>query len=259
VLSLPPSLSYRADGDVGILQLNRPEKRNALDDVTVLALGAFFDAPPPEVRAIVLCGAGDHFSAGLDLAQVPDWDPVAGMTSSMHWHRAFQAMEFGTLPVVAVLKGAVIGGGLEIAAATHVRVAERSAYYALPEGQRGIFVGGGGSVRLPRLVGTARVMDMLLTGRTYDAESGANAGFTQYVVDDGAGMAKALELAHRMAANAPLSNFAAMHALPRIAEAPPATGFLTEAAVAAVTSSSPEAKRRVEDFLQKRTAKIVRT
>ena len=69
------------------------------------------------------------------------------------WHRVFERVQFGRVPVVAVLHGAVIGGGLELAAAAHVRVAERSAFYALPEGQRGIFVGGGGAVRLPRLIG----------------------------------------------------------------------------------------------------------
>jgi 1,4-dihydroxy-2-naphthoyl-CoA synthase len=76
------------------------------------------------------------------------------------------------MPVVAVLRGAVIGGGLELAAAAHIRVAERSAYYALPEAARGIFVGGGGAVRIPRLIGTTRMIDMMLTGRTYTADEG---------------------------------------------------------------------------------------
>src|SRR3546814_4783914 len=86
----------------------------------------------------------------------------------MMWHEAFRHIQFGRVPVIAVLHGAVIGGGLELAAATHVRIAEPSSFYALPEGQRGIFVGGGGSVRIPRLIGVARMMDMMLTGRVYD-------------------------------------------------------------------------------------------
>ncbi len=84
-------------------------------------------------------------------------------------------------PVIAALKGAVIGGGLELACAAHIRVAEPSAYFALPEGQRGIFVGGGGSVRLPRLIGVARMTDMMLTGRVYSATEGASYGFSQYL------------------------------------------------------------------------------
>ena len=141
---------------------------------------------------------------------------------SRMWHRVFDAHPVRQVPVVAVLHGAVVGGGLELAAACHLRVAERSAYYALPEGSRGIFLGGGGSVRLPRLIGVSRVMELMLTGRTYGAEEGQTYGLSHMVVDDGKGLAKGIELAERVAQNAPLSNFAIMHALPRIAESDPA-------------------------------------
>jgi enoyl-CoA hydratase/carnithine racemase len=255
-MDLPPTLVYRDRGEIGILELNRPEKRNALDDETVVALGAFFSEPPAGVRAIVLDATGEHFSAGLDLSRVGAWDAADGLASSQRWHRAFEALEFGRVPVVAVLKGAVIGGGLELAAAVHVRVAEASAFFALPEGQRGIFVGGGGSVRIPRLVGTPRVMDMLLTGRVYDAASAVEAGFAHYLVENGNGRARALELAAAIAANSPLSNYAVMHGLPRIAEMPRAGGYFAEAAIAAVTQASPEAKRRIDDFLGKRAKKV---
>ena len=113
--------------------------------------------------------------------------------------------------------GAFIGGCLEIAAAAHIRVAERSAFDALPKGVRGIFVGGGGAVRVPRLVGISRMIDMMLTGRTYGAVEGAALGFSHYLVEDGQGISKAVELAERIAANATLSNFAVVQALPRIA------------------------------------------
>jgi enoyl-CoA hydratase/carnithine racemase len=257
-LALPPSLAFSRDGDVGILELNRPAKRNALDDDTVQGLQRFAAAPPAGIGAVVLCAAGDHFSAGLDLSDVTQRDLPAAIAHSRLWHRAFEAIEFGTLPVVAALHGATIGGGLELAAACHVRVAERSAFYALPEGQRGIFLGGGGSVRLPRLLGTARVMDMLLTGRVYDAEAGQTFGISQYLVDKGAGRAKAIELAHRIAANASISNFAILQALPRIADGPPSLGYLTEALVAAAAATDEEAKSRVQAFLDKRAAKVTR-
>jgi enoyl-CoA hydratase/carnithine racemase len=255
-MDLPPSLAYHDRGEIGILELNRPHKRNALDDDTVVALGAFFTEPPAGVRAIVLAAVGDHFSAGLDLSRVGGWDAVEGLASSQRWHRAFEALEFGRVPVVAVLTGAVIGGGLELAAAAHVRVAEPSAFFALPEGQRGIFVGGGGSVRIPRLIGTSRVMDMLLTGRVYDAAAGVELGLAHYLVEAGGGRTRALELAGAIAANSALSNFAAMHGLPRIADAPRASGFFAEAAIAAVTQGSSEAKGRIADFLGKRAKKV---
>jgi (methylthio)acryloyl-CoA hydratase len=256
---LPASLVFRRDGDVGVLELRRPEKRNALDDDTVLGLERFAAAPHDGVRALVLCAAGEHFSAGLDLGDVASRDLAASIAHSRLWHRAFEAIERGSIPVVAALHGAVIGGGLELAAACHIRVAERSTFYALPEGQRGIFLGGGGSVRLPRLIGTARVMDMLLTGRVYDAEAGQTLGISQYLVDDGGARAKALELAHTIAGNAPLSNFAIVQALPRIAESPPSIGYFTEALVAAAAATGDEAKVRVQAFLDKRAAKVAKS
>ena len=158
--------------------------------------------------------------------------------------------------MVAVLHGAVVGGGLELAAAAHVRVAERSAYYALPEGSRGIFVGGGGSVRLPRLIGVARMMDMMLTGRTYSAEEGQAMGLTTYLVESGKGFAKGLELAERIATNAPLTNFAVMHTLPRIAESDPAAGYAMESLISSIAQADPEAKTRLRDFLEKRGPKV---
>jgi enoyl-CoA hydratase/carnithine racemase len=143
-----------------------------------------------------------------------------------------------------------------LAAAAHVRVAERSAYYALPEGSRGIYVGGGASVRLPKLIGTARVMEMMLTGRTYGADEGQAIGLSHYLVENGAGLTKGIELAKRMASNAPLTNFAIMHVLPRIAESDPASGYLAESLMAAIAQGSDEAKARLKDFLEKRSGKV---
>src|SRR5437764_10981567 len=216
--TLPKSLKVEQRGPVAILTLARPEKRNALNDTIVLGLETFFQTLSANIKAVVLNAAGDHFSAGLDLSELKVMSTEDGIAHSHMWHRAFDRVEFGRVPVVSVLQGAVVGGGLELACATHVRVAEPSAYYALPEGQRGIFVGGGGSVRVPRLIGVARMADMMLTGRVYDASEGLAIGISQYLVDAGQGLAKAFEMAGRIAANAPLSNFAVMQALPRIAD-----------------------------------------
>jgi (methylthio)acryloyl-CoA hydratase len=254
---LPSSLHYQQHGKVGILRLARGAKRNALDDDTVAGLDQFFSAVPDGVKAVVLHGEGEHFCAGLDLSELRERDVAGGVAHSRSWHRAFEHVEFGEVPVVAVLHGAVVGGGLELAAACHVRVAERSAYYALPEGSRGIFLGGGGSVRLPRLIGTARVMDMMLTGRTYGADEGVGLGFSQYVVDAGEGLAKAVELAEHIAGNAPMTNFAVMQVLPHNAEQDRASGLLMESLMSAIAQGDPEAKRRLRDFLEKRAPKTL--
>ncbi|HEU5020031.1 MAG TPA: crotonase/enoyl-CoA hydratase family protein [Pseudolabrys sp.] len=257
-VKLPPSLVAVREGAVGILRLNRAHKRNALDDDTVIGIDAFFSALPADIHAVLLAGEGDNFSAGLDLSELKDRDVRQGIAHSRLWHRTFEKIQFGAVPVVAVLHGAVVGGGLELAAAAHVRVADRSAYYALPEGSRGIYVGGGGSVRLPRLIGVARMMDMMLTGRTYSAEEGQAIGLSTYLAETGNGFAKGMELAQRIAGNAPLTNFAVMHALPRIAESDPASGYAMESLMSSIAQADPEAKSRLRDFLEKRGPKVER-
>jgi (methylthio)acryloyl-CoA hydratase len=253
---LPSSLAAEIDGDIAVLRLARPEKRNALNDPTVLGLGAFFANLPDGVKAVVLAGDGTHFSAGLDLSELRERDVAAGIHHSRMWHSIFEGIEFGRVPVVAVLHGAVVGGGLELACACHIRVAEASAYYGLPEGSRGIFVGGGGSVRVPKLIGASKMMDMMLTGRVYDAQEGHRIGLSHYLVADGEGLDTARDLARRIAGNAPLTNFAVMQAVPRIAEAAGGNGYLTEALMAAIAQNEDEAKQRLRDFLEKRADKV---
>jgi (methylthio)acryloyl-CoA hydratase len=244
------------EGDIAVVRLNRPAKRNALNDPAILALEAAFRSFGPGVKAAVIHGAGDHFSTGLDLNELVEVDLNAAIEHSRLWHRAFEAIEFGRVPVVSALHGAVVGGGLELACATHVRVAETSAFYALPEGQRGIFVGGGGSVRLPRLIGVSRMMEMMLTGRVYRAEEGYGFGFSHYVAPVGEGLAKAKELARKIAGNAGRTNFALIQALPRIAEGDRAAGYLMEALMSAIAQDDDEAKSRLRAFLEKRADKV---
>ena len=220
----PGLLRTELKGPVLHIRLDRPAKRNAINDPLVAALHTAFVNLPAEARAVVLSGEGEHFCAGLDLSELQERDIPEAIVHSRSWHAAFDAIQFGRVPVIAVLHGAVVGGGLEIAAAAHIRVAERSAYYGLPEGTRGIFVGGGGSARIPRLIGVARMADMMLTGR--------------------------------VATNAPLSNFAILQALPRIAEMAPGEGLFVESLMSAIASGDPAAKSRIRDFLAGKAAKV---
>jgi enoyl-CoA hydratase/carnithine racemase len=249
-------LRIETAGPVLSIGLNRPAKRNALNDGIMLAIHGCFSALPEGTGAVVIHGIGDHFSSGLDLSELTEHDATEGLRHSQMWHRVFDRIQYSRVPVIAVLKGAVIGGGLELACAAHIRVAEPSAYFALPEGQRGIFVGGGGSVRLPRLIGVARMTDMMLTGRVYSATEGASYGFAQYLTEEGNALPKAMELAARIASNAPLTNFAVLQALPMIAEANPQTGLLMESLMATVAQSDKEAKLRIRAFLERKTAKV---
>ena len=244
--------------DIVVVRLTRPAKRNALSDSLILALRDAFQNLPASVRAAVIDGQGEHFCAGLDLSELKERDAGQGMHHSRMWHAALEAVQYGPVPVIAALHGAVVGGGLELAASAHIRVADRTAFFALPEGQRGIFVGGGGSVRIPKLIGVARMTDMMLTGRVYNAQDGERLGFAQYLVGEGQAFDKAMALAERIAANAPLTNYALRHALPRIAEQPADHGFFTEALISGIVQDAPDAKERVRAFLEGRANKVQR-
>lgn len=249
-------LHFEMRGAVAVIRLSRPAKRNALGDALILALRNLFETLPNQAKAAVLHGEGEHFCAGLDLSELQERDAGQGLQHSRMWHAALDAVQHGAVPVVAALHGAVVGGGLELASACHIRVADDSTFYALPEGSRGIFVGGGGSVRIPKLMGVARMTDMMLTGRVYNAADGERIGVAQYLVPKGGAFDKAMELAERIAQNAPLTNYALIHALPRIAEQPADHGLFTEALMAAVAQSAPEAKRRVQAFLDGKAEKV---
>jgi len=249
-------IDLQLQDEVALIRLSRPAKRNALNDGLILALRDTFQNLPPGVRAAVIHGEGEHFCAGLDLSELQERDAGQGMQHSRMWHAALDGVERGPVPVVAALHGAVVGGGLELASACHIRVADESTFFALPEGTRGIFVGGGGSVRISKLIGVARMTDMMFTGRVYSASEGERAGLAQYLVPTGGALERALALARQIATNAPLTNYALMHALPRIAEQPADHGYFTEALISGMAQAAPEAKERVRAFLQGKAAKV---
>jgi len=255
-LGAPGLIDVERRGTALLVSLARPAKRNALNDPTIAALQRLFLDMPADIKAVVLQGLGEHFSAGLDLSELTERDVPQGVRHSMGWHRALECIQFGPVPVIAVLKGAVIGGGLELALAAHIRVAETSTFYALPEGQRGIYTGGGASVRLPRIIGIDLMIDMMLTGRSYSGTDGLQLGLSQYLVEPGAGLDKALALADKIAGNAAITNFALIQVLPRIAEQDRAGGYLSEALMAGIAQGEPEAKARVRAFLEGRAPKV---
>jgi len=245
-------VTHSTDGLVYTITLNRPAKRNAISDRLLDALDKAWEERPAEARVVILAGAGDHFCAGLDLGEHQHREPFGVMLHSQGWHRLFNKIQMTGIPVVAVLHGAVIGGGLELATATHVRVAEPSVMYQLPEGRHGIFVGGGASVRVARIIGQGRMCEMMLTGRIYKAEEGQQLGLSHYLVEPGAGMAKARELAARIAENAPMANYAMVTAIQRISNMSTDDGFYVESLTAAMTQTSPEVVARIGQFLNKK-------
>lgn len=256
-----PYVEATQEGRIAVLTLNRPEKRNAvcdalIEDVNKFVLSLAESARKRKVDAVVLRGAGGHFCAGLDLAEHKDRPPFEGVKHSMFWHDTLERLEFGPVPVVAALHGGVIGGGLEIATAAHVRVADETAFFQLPEGRRGIYVGGGASVRVQKIIGFDRMREMMLTGRKYGAEEGHRLGLCHYVVKKGQAYAKALELAHDIAGNAEMSNFMMIQALPRIADIERNGGFFMESLAASMSQTSEDAKKGIEAFLKKQAIRF---
>ncbi len=250
-------VTYKREGDIALIKLNRAEKRNAISDAVINRLGEVVQRAGREAKAAVIFGAGNHFCAGVDLAEHVEKTPIEGVLGSRRWHEVFDDIHSGPIPFVAALHGAVVGGGLELAASAHIRVADQTAFFALPEGQRGIFVGGSGSVKVARLMGVARMTDLMLTGRVLSAEEGERYNLVQYLVEPGAALAKAKEIALLAAGNAALSNFAIINALPRIQDMARDDGLFVESIVASFTKTSPEAQKRMRAFLEKRAVRLV--
>lgn len=251
-------LTTETRGDVALIGLNRPEKRNAISDAFVEELDAAVARAEQTSKAGVIYGVGPHFCAGLDLAEHVKKTPFEGVHGSRRWHKVFDRIQRGKLPWFSALHGAVVGGGLELASSTHVRVADSTAFFALPEGQRGIFVGGGASVRTARLMGVARMTDLMLTGRAIDADTAERWNVVQYVVPEGEALEHAVEMAAKAATNAEISNYAIINALPRIQDMSSDDGLFVESFIASFTATSPEAEERLNAFLAKKAGKVAK-
>ena len=246
------------DDGVLIATLDRAHKRNALDADTVEELVMLFSVlPRAGVRAVVLAAEGDHFCAGLDLVEHhgADRSPAEFMHLCLRWHEAFNKLEYGGVPVIAALKGAVVGGGLELASAVHIRVADAGTYFALPEGQRGLFTGGGATFRVSNLIGKARMIDMMLTGRIYKGQEAVEVGLCQYLVD-GSSEEKAMEIARTAARNPPLSNFAICSAISHMQNMSALDAAYAEAVVAGVVNTDKDARGRLQAFADKTAARV---
>ncbi|MCB1448848.1 MAG: crotonase/enoyl-CoA hydratase family protein [Nitratireductor sp.] len=250
--SQSPMLLVDVDGQIATLTMNRPDKRNAMCDGLLEEIEAFFTRPPEGVKVAILTGTAGHYCSGLDLSEHVARDAEGTMRHSRGWHRVMETIQYGGLPVVSAMFGAVIGGGLELAASTHVRIAEPSTIFQLPEGRRGIFVGGGATVRVGRILGADRMIEMMLTGRKYNGEEGVALGLAHYLAEPGGALAMARELAAKIASNAALSNYIMIQAISRIEDMAKADGLFAESLCAAITQTSPDAQEGLKAFLEKR-------
>ncbi len=251
-------ITIETEGAVTIITLAREAARNAINEDMLLEIENAFRFPPNGTRCFVLAAKGAHFCAGLDLREHYDKNrtPIEFMKMCQNWHRAFDVIQFSGIPVIAALQGAVVGGGLELAAATHVRIAEEGTFFALPEGQRGIFTGGGATVRVARIVTPARMVDMMLSARTYDTKRGLDLGLAHEIVGAGEALAKAKALAAQVATHPPTTNFAIVTGIARINDMSATDGLFAESLLAMAVQTNPDIRERLEDFFTKKTKRL---
>lgn len=253
-------VTYQLEGPVALIGLNRTEKRNAINEAVIDALRIAVHRAGEEAEVAVLYGNGKHFCSGLDLAEAlarAANESARPRKRKRHsWHEVFDTIARGPIPFVAALHGAVVGGGLELATAAHIRVADETAFFGLPEGQRGIFVGGGGTVRVQRIVGYTVMADMMLTGRLLSAAEGEREHIVRYVVPEGQALQKAKELAAIIAKNTSDTNWRITNLLPRVNDLSHEDGLFLEY-MSSNMQRSPETAERLREFVEGRAKPLV--
>ena len=244
-------LRIERDGPVLLLLLDRPERRNAVDRPTALALAAALDEFDADdtLRAAVLAGAGETFCAGMDLKAFS----ATGERPVHDVRGGFGIVEQPPAkPIVAAVEGAAFGGGFEIALACDLIVAGEDARFALPEVKRGLLAAAGGLLRIRDVLPRTLAAELALTGEPIDAASLAALGVINRVVPDGSARSAALELARTIAANAPLAVRESKRILLECADWPVAERFDKQRPIADAVRGSADAKEGAAAFVEKR-------
>jgi len=244
-------------GRVGLITLNRPKALNALNDALMDELGdalGKFDAEET-IGAIVLTGGDKAFAAGADIGAMKDWgyrDVYMGQFVTRNWER----MKWVRKPVIAAVAGFALGGGCELAMMCDILFAAEDARFGQPEIKLGVIPGAGGTQRLPRAVGKAKAMDLILTGRMMDAQEAERAGLVSRVVAAGRLLDEALAAAAQIAEFSLPSVMMAKEAVNRAYESPLAEGVLFERRLFHSLFATKDQKEGMAAFVEKRKPKF---
>ncbi|SEE58405.1 enoyl-CoA hydratase/isomerase family protein [Jiangella alba] len=248
------NLVLSVDDAVATLRIDRPEKRNALDTATRAELIACLDwaGATPDIRAVVVTGTGGSFAAGADLGEAPGQvDPLA-MRAMLRERRVYQAVAECPVPVIAMIDGYCLGGGCELAMAADLRIASENATFGQPEIALAIIPGGGGTQRLPRLVGLGQAMRLILTGDRIDAATALRLGLVEQVVPAGRLETATRDLCDRITRHARPALTLAKQAVRASAELPLQAGLALETELLCLAWTSDESAERLAAFRQKR-------
>lgn len=240
---------------VALVTINRPDKLNALNGIVIRELGELADrlAFDADIHGLILTGAGSKaFVAGADIAELAEQGALDGMARALQGQAVFRRIETLGKPVIAAVNGFALGGGCELAMCCHLRIASEAAKFGQPEVKLGITPGYGGTVRLPRLVGRGRALELLLTGAMIDATEAWRIGLVNRVVPAAELLTQARALMAQILANGPLAVQACLTLVDRGFDVPLDDALAQEAAQFGLLSTSPEMREGTAAFLARR-------
>ena len=250
---------YEKKDDVAYVTLNRPKAMNALNRKTWEELRAAFEDARDDVtvRGIILTGAGDKaFIAGADISELAAVSAVRAEESSRYGQDVLDFVENLGKPVIAAINGFALGGGCETAMACTIRVASETAKFGQPEVKLGLVPGGGGTQRLPRLVGKGRALQIILSGEVISAQEAYRIGLVNEVVPAAEVIARAEAILRQIFANAPLAVKYSLEAVNKGLEITQSEGQALEAAFFGLCAGTEDKKEGTQAFLQKRAARF---
>jgi enoyl-CoA hydratase len=240
---------------IATVTIQRPEKLNALNPQVIDELGKVFRElrSDDEVRVVILTGAGDKaFVAGADIGVLAEMNPLSGVEVSRQGQVVFREIETFPRPVIAAVGGYALGGGCELALACHLRIASENARFGLPEVGLGIIPGYGGTIRLARLVGLGKALELTLTGGQVGAEEAERLGLVNAVVPQEALLERAREMAGRIARNGPVAVQMALESIYQALDSTTAEALIHESSLFGLLASTDDMKEGMKAFLEKR-------
>jgi enoyl-CoA hydratase len=240
---------------IATVTIQRPEKLNALNPQVIDELGKVFRElrSDDEVRVVILTGAGDKaFVAGADIGVLAEMNPLSGVEVSRQGQVVFREIETFPRPVIAAVGGYALGGGCELALACHLRIASENARFGLPEVGLGIIPGYGGTIRLARLVGLGKALELTLTGGQVGAEEAERLGLVNAVVPQEALLERAREMAGRIARNGPVAVQMALESIYHALDSTTAEALTHESSLFGLLASTDDMKEGMGAFLEKR-------
>jgi len=249
------TINVNWDGDLAIVTLDRQEKLNALNAEVFSELGAAFDnlRYDDKVRGVIVTGAGEKaFVAGADIGELAQMDALAGVRVSRTGQGIFRAIERFPKPVLAAVGGYALGGGCELALACHMRIASENARFGLPEVGLGIIPGYGGTVRLARVVGLGRALEMTLTGDMVNAEEALGMGLVTHVVPREELLDRAKATLRKVTRNGPLAVKMVLESIYRGLDNSLIEAMGVESSLFGLLASSEDVKEGMTAFLEKR-------